>query len=43
MLPYWSESEGTDPVQPKEPASMSIYSPYMLMGWLLLLVLGKII
>ncbi|XP_077083946.1 very-long-chain (3R)-3-hydroxyacyl-CoA dehydratase 4 isoform X3 [Siphateles boraxobius] len=41
MLPYWSQSEGPDSVQPKVPASMYIYSPYMLIGWLLLLVLGS--
>ncbi|XP_067308101.1 very-long-chain (3R)-3-hydroxyacyl-CoA dehydratase 4 [Pseudorasbora parva] len=40
MLPYWSESEETDSVPLKVPASY-IYSPYMLMGWLLLLVLGS--
>ncbi|KAK9972233.1 hypothetical protein ABG768_025556 [Culter alburnus] len=38
MLPCWSESEGTDSVQPSSPY---IYSPFMLMAWLLLLVLGS--
>ncbi|XP_016097549.1 very-long-chain (3R)-3-hydroxyacyl-CoA dehydratase 4-like [Sinocyclocheilus grahami] len=41
MLPYLSESEGKDSVQLKVPASIFIYSPYILMGWLLLLVLGS--
>ncbi|XP_048041673.1 very-long-chain (3R)-3-hydroxyacyl-CoA dehydratase 4 [Megalobrama amblycephala] len=41
MLPCWSESEGTDSVQLKVPSSPYIYSPFMLMAWLLLLVLGS--
>ncbi|KAF4111435.1 very-long-chain (3R)-3-hydroxyacyl-CoA dehydratase 4 isoform X2 [Onychostoma macrolepis] len=41
MLLYFSESEGMDSVRLKVPASMYIYSPYVLMGWLLLLVLGS--
>uniref|UniRef100_A0A9J7YPC8 Very-long-chain (3R)-3-hydroxyacyl-CoA dehydratase n=1 Tax=Cyprinus carpio carpio TaxID=630221 RepID=A0A9J7YPC8_CYPCA len=41
MLPYLSESEGMDSVQLKVPASIYIYSPYILMGWLPLHVLGS--
>lgn len=41
MLPYLSESEGTDSVQPKVPAPMYMFSPYIVMGWILLLVLGS--
>ncbi|KAI2662877.1 Very-long-chain (3R)-3-hydroxyacyl-CoA dehydratase 4 [Labeo rohita] len=41
MLLYLSESEGMDSVQLKVPASKYINSPYILMGWLLLLVLGS--
>ncbi len=42
MLLHLSESEGMDSVRLEVPASVYIYSPYILMGWLLLLVLGKI-